>query len=227
MGRTGSTAGFRIVSLAMNVPGPVACSKAASEGADVLVTSMRHAALARLGLDRHSIQASFPRLAHLAIVGHSAPDADLAGHDLTYQAAAGLLRPPALPISLLADLAGGERAFSGILELLLVRERAGTPGFREVSLADSARDLALPRALELTSPEGPLGGGDPFYRLYETAAGWVAVAALEPHFRNRLLVELECDASASSIESAFRGRTAPQWERWGREHDLPVVAVPP
>ena len=66
--------------------------------ADLLITSSRAASLARLGLDPAAI-AAHPRLCHVAIVGYA--DADpTAGHDLNYQAAAGLVRAPQLPVSL-------------------------------------------------------------------------------------------------------------------------------
>ena len=68
-------------------------------GADVLLTSTRPAALARLGLDWPTLSARYPRLCHVAIVGYPAPDEDRAGHDLTYQASAGLLEPPRFPAS--------------------------------------------------------------------------------------------------------------------------------
>ena len=61
--------------------------------ADVFFASQRPAALARLGLDARSLRATFPSLRHVNIVGDTA-NPEEPGHDLTYQARAGLL--PAL-----------------------------------------------------------------------------------------------------------------------------------
>ena len=90
-------------------------------GADALLTSTRPAALARLGLDWRTLSASYPRLCHVAILGYPAPDEDRAGHDLTYQASAGLLEPPSFPRIPLADYAGSERAVSALFALLWAR----------------------------------------------------------------------------------------------------------
>ena len=192
--------------------------------ADVLLTSMRPSALARMGLGPADL-ARHDRLVHVAIVGHTAPDQDVAGHDLTYLAHFGLLDPPALPATLAADLGGAERAVSTAAALLLGRDRGG-PRHAEVALEDAARFLALPLVHGVTAPDGLLGGGDPFYALYEAADGWVAVAALEPHFRTRLIERLALQAPwGPALGARLRGRDAHAWEQWAREHDLPLAAV--
>src|SRR6266566_405913 len=93
--------------------------------ADLLITSMRPRALAKLGLQWEALHQRFPRLCHVAIVGFAAPDEDRSGHDLLYQAQAGLLEPPQLPQALIADYAGAERAVSVALALLLTRAQSG------------------------------------------------------------------------------------------------------
>ena len=53
-----------------------------------------------------------------------------------------------------------------------------------------------------------------------------AVAALEPHFRQRLVAELGlAGASEDQLQSAFLSRTAREWELWGARHDVPLAAV--
>lgn len=162
---------------------------------DVLITSSRPAALARLGLAWEELHAAYPRLCQVAIVGHSGDDADLAGHDLTYQAHAGTLLPPAMPTVPVADLAGAELAVQAALALLLGRnagegsqghgadrqsaERpgaeaqgnaaAGGGGYHEVALADAAEAFAMPAQFGLSAPGGLLGGALPGYRIYEAA----------------------------------------------------------
>ena len=73
-------------------------------GSDLLITSVRLESLERLQLGWQSLHARHPHLCHVAITGSPAPCADLPGHDLTYLAQAGLLEPPWMPRTLLADL---------------------------------------------------------------------------------------------------------------------------
>ena len=173
---------------------------------DVLITSSRPAALARLGLSWEELHAAYPRLCQVAIVGHSGDDADLAGHDLTYQAHAGTLLPPAMPTVPVADLAGAELAVQAALALLLGRnagegsaglgaggqgaesqgaEERGNGaavggGYHEVALADAAEAFAMPAQFGLSAPGGLLGGALPGYRIYEAAPAGGAAAEAGP-----------------------------------------------
>lgn len=272
-------AGHKVVTLALNVPGPVAAARLKDLGAqvtkieppggdplksaarvwydsliqgqtvvalnlkdqkdrarldgllaeaDLLLSSFRPSALRRLQLDWDSVHAGYPRLCAVNIIGHPPPDEELPGHDLTYQAKLGLLRPPQLPITLYADLAGTERAVSTSLALLLSRARTGHSEFAYVSLYEAMRDVAGPLTAGLTVPGGSLGGGLPYYDVYETSDGWIAVAALEPGFVQRLTAELNLTVNVhEELRRIFRGRTAAEWERWAKEHDLPVAALVP
>jgi crotonobetainyl-CoA:carnitine CoA-transferase CaiB-like acyl-CoA transferase len=268
---------FRVVSLAVNIPGPVAAARLAQMGArvvkieppsgdplalaapgwyralhrhqdvatldlktaagqgelrallaqaDILLTASRPASFGRLGLERASLRSAFPRLAHVAIVGHGPPEQNKPGHDLTYQAAAGLVRPPTLPRTVMVDLAGAERAVSAAIQLLLERERGRGGGYLEVALDEVAADFAAPLRHGLTTTGGALGGGLAGYGLYPTSDGWLAAAALEPHFRRRLADELALDdLSHEALAAAFAHRPAAEWEQWASERDLPLVAV--
>jgi alpha-methylacyl-CoA racemase len=270
-------AGLRVVSMALNLPGPAACARMRDlgatlvkveppsgdpfeqfcpawyrrlhegmevhridlkaepgrsamirwlKGADVLVTAQRAAALARLGLDPASLAALHPRLCHVAIIGHAPPGEDLPGHDLTYLAAHGLLAPPALPPTLFADMAGAERAVSTALAMVYARDRTGHGGSVNVALADAAAALAQPREEGLTLPGALLGGGFAGYNLYAASDGWIAVAALEPHFARRLAQSLGVDAFTVEVLAArFKENTALHWEQWARCLDLPIIAV--
>jgi crotonobetainyl-CoA:carnitine CoA-transferase CaiB-like acyl-CoA transferase len=120
--------------------------------ADALLTSSRPSALTRLGLGWRAVSARHPRLTQVAITGYPAPDGERTGHDLTYLASEGLLSPPSLPLTLIADLAGAERAVSAVAVLLLARERGGTPGYMEVSLGQVARAPSLASASEMARP---------------------------------------------------------------------------
>jgi crotonobetainyl-CoA:carnitine CoA-transferase CaiB-like acyl-CoA transferase len=194
--------------------------------ADLLLASFRPSALQRLGLDWKSLHARHPRLCFVGIIGYLPPLEERTGHDLTYQGDFGLLRPPELPPTLFVDLAGAERAVSMALALLNKAARTGEAGCVWVSLYECARDLAEPLKAGLTSAGGLLGGGYPLYGFYQASDGWVAIAALEPHFAERLLSELGLKkADRTELERIFSQRGAAEWERWAAERDLPIAAV--
>ena len=142
----------------------------------------------------------------MAIIGDAPPEENRPGHDLTYQATLGLVSPPEMPRTLIADLGGAEEAVSTALSLLLARERTGVAGFAQVSLAQAAARFALAHQHGLTLASGLLGGAWPGYNLYRTADGWIAVAALEPHFAERLTREL---AAESFTHEPHRGPRLP------------------
>jgi alpha-methylacyl-CoA racemase len=196
------------------------------EASDLLLTSSRPAALERLSLGWKRIHAKYPRLCQAALVGHAAPNENVPGHDLTYQAAWGLVDPPNLPRTLMADLASAERLMSTGLALLLARKRTGIGEYAQVAIADVARQFAEPLRHGLTIPGGPLGGRTPGYHLYRASDGWIAIAALEPHFWEKVKSELQLEAGDyEELASRFLARTGADWEKWAAEHDLPIVAV--
>lgn len=259
---------MRIVSLALNVPGPVAVARLVGGGAraikieppwgdplrafcpqwyhdlhrgvrietidlksiagatrirelfddaDIFLTSHRPAALARLRLDPASLAPDYPELRHVNIVGNTA-NPDEAGHDLTYQARAGLIEDR-LPRTLFADMAGAERAHATLNEVM------HQPGaVRSVGLFDALRDLAAPLYYGLTGPGRPLGGSNAAYGIYAARDGAIAVGALEPHFRARLYDGLGLPDGADP-SAVFATKTAMEWEQWAAARDLPLVAI--
>lgn len=193
---------------------------------DILVSANRPSALARLGLAPADLAANFPRLCHVAIVGYGSPREELPGHDLTYQAELGLVTPPALPKTLLADLAGAQEAVVAALALLRQREQSGKGGTWPVSLQAAAELFSLPLRYGLTAPGGGLGGALPGYNLYQTMRGWIAIAALEPHFLEKLRVELElAHPTHGELTRIFATRTALEWETWANQRGLPITGV--
>ncbi len=202
-------------------------------GADVLLASFRPAALARLGLDWAGLHAAHPALGLVSIVGAPGADGDLPGHDLTYTAEAGLLPALDMPATLVADMAGALMASEAVLRAVLAG-RLGGEGVRlEVALSQAAGFAALPLAWGLTAPGGLLGGGHAGYRVYACADGRVAMAALEPHFFERLrrvagLPEGAApeDASSRSACAAFlAGLRREQIEALAAAHDLPLFTL--
>jgi alpha-methylacyl-CoA racemase len=197
------------------------------ETTDLLLASFRPSALRRLGLDWETLRVRHPRLCFAGIIGYPPPREEQSGHDLTYLADTGLLSPPALPLSLYVDLAGAERCVSLALALLVSLARSGQPACGFVSLYECALELAQPLRAGLTVPgAGALGGGSMFYSMYRASDGWIAIAALEPHFAKRLLLELGLEsAERNGLERVFVTRSAAAWQDWAAERDLPLAAV--
>ncbi|MBD5634209.1 MAG: CoA transferase [Candidatus Eremiobacteraeota bacterium] len=191
--------------------------------ADVFLTSSRPSALERLGLGWERVHERFPQLVMVAIVGEYPPHAERAGHDLTYVAEFGLIVPPAMPRTLVADLAGAERAVSATLALLFARTRGEGGSHAFVSLREAAETFGLPLAHGLTAPGGRLSGAFPGYRSYATRDGWIAIAALEPHFWARMQ-HLLGTSDAAEFEAAFAERDSAYWTLWAAEHDMPLLA---
>jgi crotonobetainyl-CoA:carnitine CoA-transferase CaiB-like acyl-CoA transferase len=199
--------------------------------ADVLLTSSRPSALARLGLDSERIARDWPRLVWVAIVGEYAPDDELPGHDLTYQAEAGLI-DGALPPTLWADMAGSLMAVEAALQGLLLRGngQAGAALHTTVALAEAARFAALPRRYGLTAPGALLGGLHPGYQVMPCADGMVAIAALEPHFLEAwqactgIRPELDAAGQIEASRAWCASRSAVQLTAVALEHDLPLYA---
>ena len=160
----------------------------------------------------------------VAITGFPAPRENEAGHDLTYQASLGLVNPPYMPRTLMADMAGAEQAASAALALLLARERCGDAGYEEVPLSGAADAMAEPLRYGMTNTGAMLGGALAEYNIYQTTDGWVAVAALEPHFKKRLEDSLKV-TSLEEYRAAFALQSSAYWQEWGVKMDLPIEAV--
>lgn len=218
--------GQRVVTIDLKTEAGLAELGAMLDRADVFIVSSRPSALARLGLAQATVRARYTRLCTVSIVGHRSPGGDRPGHDLTYQAEAGLVSPGAMPPTLFSDVAAGIEATAAALALLLGRERTGVGGWREVALADAATALAAPRDHGLTVPGGVLGGGFAGYALYAAADGVIAIAALESHFMARLVEGLEIARGESALVAAkVRERRVDEWVSFGRAHDIPIAAV--
>ncbi|CAM4066701.1 CoA transferase [Janibacter anophelis] len=271
--------GVRVLSIAINLPGPAAVARLARQGAsvttvippigdpmeqfarpyfdelhvgqeirrvdlksdegraevdellsaaDVFVTSSRPSALRRLGLDFASVHERHPQVCQVDIVGYPGEQAEVPGHDLTYQADTGLLGEGSMPTTLVVDLAGSERAAAEAAAALVARARVGEGVRREVPLSDLAETMSRPLAHGLTAPGALLGGGLPVYGIYDSADGPMALAALEPHFTVRLLEVLGIapeELSRERLQEVFFGRTATEWAAWASEHDLPLTPL--
>lgn len=267
-------AGVRVLSVALNLPGPVALARLQALGAmvrkieppagdpmrgmsavlyramhrgiavqtldlktdagqaalhdalresDLLLTAFRPAALARLGLRRATLAARHPHLSTVSIVGHPGRKASQPGHDLTYQAEAGLIDAHRLPSTLLADMTGALLVVEAAMGAVMQTRAHGRGTHLQVALSDAACFAALPRAVGLTEAGALLGGGLPGYAVYPCRDGLVAVAALEPHFA-QALAKVAGGASRAAIRRWCKAHLAQELEAMAANHDLPLRA---
>ncbi|MFI0395530.1 CoA transferase [Paracoccus jiaweipingae] len=213
-------AGFDIRRIDLRSPDGWAAFTALLTDADVLISSHRRAALTRLGITVPALAQIAPQLCWVEVVGDTdAPD--IPGHDLTYQAEAGLLAPPAMPRSLFADLAGVQAAARAALALLMGRGRGDACRHRAVGLRQAALGLTAPLRHGVTAPGGFLSGARPEYRIYALRDGWVAMAALEPHFHDRFRASFGDDPAV-----ALAALTRAQVDDLARARDIPLCTLP-
>lgn len=210
-------AGVRVERLNLKTPEDLARLRTLLAGADVFLASHRPSALRRLGLDAAALRSPFPSLSHVNIVGDTG-NPEEPGHDLTYQARAGLLKTE-MPLTLVADMLGAERVHA------VIKDVVRHPGANHnVGLYDVLLDLAAPLRHGLTASGGHLGGSNLAYGIYAAREGAIAVTALEPHFRARLYEGLGL-SDGDDPGAVFATRTAAEWEAWAAERDLPLVAL--
>jgi crotonobetainyl-CoA:carnitine CoA-transferase CaiB-like acyl-CoA transferase len=191
--------------------------------ADILITAQRRGALQRLGLSPEALAAQYPMLCHVALYGDAS--GETAGHDLTYLAEAGLLTPPSLPRTLLADLVAAERAVQAVFAALRLRDRFGRGHAQEVYLTDAAHTFAKPFHHRMTQPGDIIGGGHPGYNFYPAEDGWIALAALEPHFIARIETLLDIRLTHAALKAVFQTRPLAYWRQWAATHDIPLAVV--
>jgi alpha-methylacyl-CoA racemase len=219
---------------------------------DVLVEGFRPGVLERLGLGHATLLKAHPRLVVCALsgFGQTGPDRLRAGHDLGYQARAGVVGysgGSGLPGGQLADVGGALFAVVGILAAVQERTRTGKGRLVDVALADAATAFLhmhlaahLSGGLPLRPGKDLLNGGLPCYRLYGTADGeQLAVAALEPRFFSALCERLgrpelaapayaggaEADAVHRALEALFASAPLATWEARLSGLDACVEAV--
>ncbi len=157
--------------------------------ADVVVSSFRPGAAARLGADADTLRSVNPRLVVVEVDGYGADD-PRAGYDAVVQAEAGFtfLNGPAdgpptkMPVALV-DVLAAHQLKEAALVALLGRERTGEGAHVRVSLLGAAvASLANQAANWLTAGVSPQRMGSahpniaPYGTVYATAAGGVVLA---------------------------------------------------
>ncbi len=201
--------GTRRIAVDLKADGGAEAVLALASDADVFLESLRPGVADRLGVGHEHVAAASPGIVYASVTGYGqdGPMADWAGHDLNYQAVAGLLgcqgrRPdggPALPGGTVADSAGGGmHAALAVCAALVGRQRTGEGAYLDVAATDGSVELMsllVDEHLATGSRPGPgssmLTGRYACYDCYQAGDGrWLAVAAIEPSFFANLCREL-------------------------------------
>ncbi|MEU6235367.1 CaiB/BaiF CoA-transferase family protein [Kitasatospora sp. NPDC047058] len=211
--------------------------------ADLLIEGYRPGVAERLGIGPDACLARNPALVYGRMTGwgQQGPLAATAGHDIGYVAVAGVLgmigepdRPPAVPVNLLGDYAGGSLYLVvGLLAALHHARATGAGQVVDAAIVDGAAHLGsvlwgLLAAGRWQDRRGAnlLDGGAPCYAVYRAGdGGHLAVGALEPQFYAEFarLLELGPDAPGqwdvarwpelrALIAARFATRTRAEWE---------------
>lgn len=189
-------------SLAANLKDPAAIEKIKKlvREADVLIEQFRPGVMQRLGLGFQDLAQINPRLIYCSITGwgQTGPLADVAAHDLNYQAQTGMLSlsaddqgQPVVPPTLTADIAGG--TYPAVINILLAlrqRDIDNQGRHLDIAMADNLFTfmywgLGNGWAGEPWPQPGKelVTGGSPRYGIYRTKDGrFLAVAPLEDKF---------------------------------------------
>ncbi|XAH22051.1 CaiB/BaiF CoA-transferase family protein [Xylophilus sp. GW821-FHT01B05] len=231
--------GKRSVAIDLKSPQGRAQAIALIGTADVLLEQFRPGVMERLGLGPAAVHAMFPSLIYCSITGwgQQGPLADVAAHDLNYQAQAGMLGltvgangVPGLPSALVADIGGGAYpAMMNILLALHARELEGRGRHLDIAMADNLFTFMYWglgngfAAGQWPDPgAGRLSGGTPRYQVYRTLDGrFLAVAPLEQRFWENFLKVLEApqllddgldpQAVITAVSAIVATRSAEAW----------------
>lgn len=173
------------------------------ESADVLVEGFRPGVMERLGFGREEVLERLPRLVYCSISGYGqdGPYRSRSGHDLSYQALAGLLARSLdgdatayqSPLAV-GDLSSAMFATVAIVGALLHREREGGGQYIDVSMTDglvSWMGTALEPVLNGVE-RGEGGGGEPAYGTFRCGDGRYLTLSIahEDHFWRSLCEQI-------------------------------------
>jgi crotonobetainyl-CoA:carnitine CoA-transferase CaiB-like acyl-CoA transferase len=165
------------------------------EKADVVHSNMRRDALRRLGCDEASLREVNPDIIYCHTRGFDrGPRSDSPGNDQTGCSLAGVTYEdggcreggkPFWSLTSLGDTGNGFLSAIGVIQALYHRKLTGEPQSVDTSIlnagllvASMASNRADGSALPRPHLDGMQLGLHPLYRLYQTADGWMCIAAL-------------------------------------------------
>jgi alpha-methylacyl-CoA racemase len=204
-----------------------------SRHADVIVEGFRPGVAKRLGIEYETINKLNPKIIYCSLSGYGqdGPYQTFPGHDINYISMAGILDligpsegPPAIPLNLVADLAGAALYGAlGISIALVARNKTGKGQYVDMAYMDGAVSLMtwfncgyFFNGSMLKRGESWLHGAYPYYGVYETKDGkYITIGCLEPHFWEnlcRFLGKEEYIPYHFALEHTFH---KPENEKWG------------
>lgn len=246
----------RSIALNLKMPEARAIFMELARETDVVVEGFRPGVVRRLGVDYEAVSQVNPRVVYLSLsgFGQTGPYAHLVGHDINYISIGGALgvtgwpgQPPAIPMNLLADFAGGGLfAAFAIAIALLARERTGRGQYIDMAMSDGVLSLLTAAASQVLAGGAPpmpgrhlLNGGAPHYNVYQCADGeWFSLGSLEPWFWENLcramgredFIPYEYDASKypeifAYFRQEFRKKTRQEWFAYLSQWDICAAPV--
>jgi crotonobetainyl-CoA:carnitine CoA-transferase CaiB-like acyl-CoA transferase len=227
-----------------------------AETADVVVEGYRPGVVKRLGVDYETVRERNPRIVYCSLSGYgqTGPYSNLVGHDINYISVGGALgaigwpgTPPAIPLNLIADFAGGGLyAAFAILAALIAQGQTGRGQWVDMAMSDGVTSLMAMAVSQyfgggLVPRPGSdfLNGGIPAYNVYETADGkWLSIGCLEPWFWKELCEALGCEEFIPHqnnrerfpdifdfLRRRFKEKTRDEWFEELRQRDICVGPV--
>ena len=251
--------GKRSVAIDLGDPKASVAVSALVSSADVVIENFRAGVADRLGLGYEALRALREDIVYCSITGFGSGREPYgrAGYDFIAQAECGLMAitgdsrgPPTKAGVALVDVLCGVHAATGILAALYERALTGAGRRLEVSLLDSALAslVNVAEAALVTGTEAQrYGNAHPSivpYEPFETASGWIAVAAANDALWQRLCEA--CDRPdlladeryatnpgrvehrvelVSSLAAMFRTGTAEDWLARLDAHGVPAGKV--
>jgi len=217
--------GKRSLVLDLKQPAGLSTAQALAGRCDVLISNVRPAALARLGLDDATLRPLHPRLIHVSCCGFAqdGPYAERPAYDDLIQGATGLpwllqrygMADPGYAPLTLADRVTGLHAVYAVTAALYARERSGLGQAVEVTMFEAMAQLVLGdhlAGLSFTPPEGEPGYArllTPHRRPYATADGHLCVLIYnDKHWRSFFAAIGQPDRLASDARFATHDQRA-------------------
>ncbi|ABL80337.1 MULTISPECIES: CaiB/BaiF CoA-transferase family protein [unclassified Nocardioides] len=223
--------------------------------ADIIFEGMRPGVAERLGVGPEACLAVNPRVVYGRMTGwgQHGPLARRAGHDLNYISMTGVLNlighdRPAPPLNLVGDFGGGAMLLAvGLLAAVTHARTTGEGQVVDAAMFDGT-NLLMTMFWDAYSKgswidrraSNILNDGSPFNTVYQCRDGsWLAVAPIEPQFRERMmsLMELTIEpgelgldremwpALEAKLRTAFASRDRDEWLRLLSGSDTCVTPV--
>jgi crotonobetainyl-CoA:carnitine CoA-transferase CaiB-like acyl-CoA transferase len=226
------------------------------KSADVVMEGFRPGVVKRLGVDYESLAKINPRVICCSVsgFGQTGPYSNLVGHDINYIATGGALgvtgwpgQPPAIPINLVADFAGGGlMAAFAICVAIIAREQTGRGQDIDIGMSDGVLALMTSafsgyfgQGNAIRPGEFMLNGASPFYGVYQCADGrWFSLGSIEAHFYAALCEVLGLEEYSSRqfdqaawpemktrVAEVMKTKTADEWMAIMSQRDICAAPV--